>query len=79
MLSLLRRWFPRKRLALMFAVAGVVLMGVDLSLTRNFFSHIGELMVLSLLCFATGLVLDRDPRVKTSPATQPPPATGKNH
>lgn len=79
MLSLLRRWFPRKRLALMFAVAGVVLMGVDLSLTRNFFSHIGELMVLSLLCFATGLVLDRDPRAKNSAAPPPPPATGKNH
>lgn len=79
MLSLLRRWFPRKRLALMFSVAGMVLMGVDLSLTRNFFSHIGELMVLSLLCFATGLVLDRDPRAKTSPAPPPPPATGKNH
>lgn len=69
MVSLLRRWFPRKRLALLFSVAGIVLMGVDLTLTRNFFSHIGELMVLSLLCFATGIMLDRDPRPKNSTAS----------
>lgn len=79
MLSLLRRWFPRKRLALLFSVAGIVLMGIDLSLTRNFFSHVGELMVLSLLCLATGIMLDRDPRPKTSPAAATPPNTGENH
>lgn len=70
--SLLRRWFPRKRLALHCAVAGVVLMGIDLSLTRNFFSHIGELMILSLLCFAAGILLDRDPRPQTPRAQVPP-------
>ncbi|MHB1399822.1 MAG: hypothetical protein ACYDAI_16615 [Trichloromonadaceae bacterium] len=78
MISLLRRWFPRKRLALLFSVAGIVLMGVDLSLTRNFFSHIGELMVLSLLCFATGIMLDRDPRPK-NPASPGSQTSGKNH
>lgn len=78
MVSLLRRWLPRKRLALLFSVAGIVLMGVDLSLTRNFFTHIGELMVLSLLCLATGILLDRDPRPKDppSPAAQ---TSGKKH
>lgn len=76
MISLLRRCFPRKRLALLFSVAGVVLMGVDLTLTRNVFTHIGELMVLSLLCFAAGIMLDRDPRPKTPPAAAV--TTGKN-
>lgn len=78
MVSLLRRWFPRKRLALLFSVAGIVLMGVDLSLTRNFFTHIGELMVLSLLCFATGIMLDRDPRPKNSPSPGSQ-TSGKKH
>lgn len=78
MVSLLRRWFPRKRLALLFSVAGVVLMGIDLTLTRNFFSHIGELMVLSLFCFATGILLDRDPRPQP-PAAPVTPTRGKDH
>lgn len=77
MVSLLRRWFPRKRLALLFSVAGIMLMGVDLTLTRNVFSHIGELMVLSLLCFAAGIMLDRDPRPKAPPAPATAPNTGK--
>ena len=51
----------RKRLAMSFAVLGVVLMGVDLLITRNFFTHVGELMVASILCFVIGIVLDRDP------------------
>ncbi len=55
--------FPgnRKRWAMGFAVCGVVLMGVDLLLTRNFFIHVAELMVASLLCFALALFLDRGP------------------
>ncbi len=75
MFARLHRWFPRKRLAMLCSVAGIVLMGVDLSLTRNFFSHVGELMVLSLLLLAAGIMLDRDPRAKT-PASSP--SSGKN-
>lgn len=55
----------RKRLAMFFAVLGIVLMGVDLMMTRNFFTHVGELMVASILCFVIGIVLDRDPPGKT--------------
>ncbi len=54
----------RKRLAMLFGILGIVLMGVDLMMTRNFFSHIGELMVASLFCFVLALVLDRDPKNK---------------
>ena len=42
-----------------FSVLGVSLMGLDLMLTRNFFTHIGELMAASILCFVLGIVLDR--------------------
>ncbi len=55
----LRSILPRKRLAMLFCVLGVVLMGVDLLLTRNIFTHIAELMGASLLCFIIGLTLDR--------------------
>jgi len=64
----------RKRLAMPFAVLGVVLMGVDLLITRNFFTHVGELMVASILCFVIGIVLDRDPGKK---GNTPPRKTGK--
>ncbi len=49
----------RKRWAMGCALLGVVLMGVDLLVTRNFFTHVGELMVASLFCFILALVLDR--------------------
>jgi len=39
-------------------------MGLDLMLTRDFFTHIGELMAASLLCFAAAIYLDRSPRPK---------------
>ncbi|WP_221251575.1 hypothetical protein [Desulfuromonas versatilis] len=61
----MKSWFTRKRLAMGFAVLGVVLMGVDLMLTRNFFTHIGELMGASLLCFVIGILLDRQPAGQT--------------
>jgi hypothetical protein len=49
----------RKRLAMLFGVLGVALMGVDLLLTRNFFVHVGELMAASILCFIIALIIDR--------------------
>ncbi len=54
----------RKRLAMFFGIMGIVLMGVDLMMTRNFFTHIGELMVASLSCFGLALFLNRDPKNK---------------
>lgn len=56
----MKRLLTRKRFAMFFAVLGISLMGLDLMMTRNFFTHIGELMVASILCFVTGIVLDRD-------------------
>jgi ABC-type microcin C transport system permease subunit YejB len=56
----MKRLFTRKRLAMFFAVLGIGLMGVDLMITRNFFTHVGELMVASIVCFVIGIVLDRD-------------------
>lgn len=58
----MKRLLTRKRFAMFFAVLGISLMGLDLMMTRNFFTHIGELMVASILCFVTGIVLDRDTR-----------------
>ena len=49
----------RRRWAMGSALLGVVLMGVDLLVTRNFFTHVAELMVASLFCFILALVLDR--------------------
>jgi len=49
----------KKRLSLGFGILGVVLMGVDLLITGNFFSHIAELMLSSILCFILALILDR--------------------
>lgn len=43
---------------MLFAVTGILLMGVDLLMTQNFFRHIGELMLASILCFILALVLD---------------------
>jgi hypothetical protein len=57
----------RSRWAMGFALLGVVLMGVDLLVTRNFFTHVAELMVASLFCFILALVLDR---------STPPPDNG---
>lgn len=56
----MKRLFTRPRLAMAFGVLGVVLMGVDLMMTRNFFTHIGEIMIASLLCFVAAIVIDRD-------------------
>jgi len=58
------KFFTRKRCSLLFAGAGLALMGLDLMLTRDFFTHIGELMAASLLCFAAAIYLDRSPRSK---------------
>jgi len=44
---------------------GITLMGVDLMMTQNFFTHIGELMAASSSCFFLGLVCDRDPKSKS--------------
>ncbi len=63
----MKRFFNRKRLAMAFAILGTALMGVDLMLTRNFFSHIGELMAASLACFVIGIILDRQPRHHDKP------------
>jgi hypothetical protein len=56
----MKRLLTRKRFAMFFAVLGIGLMGVDLMITRNFLTHVGELMVASILCFVIGIVLDRD-------------------
>ncbi len=48
-----------------FGILGIVLMGVDLMMTRNFFSHIAELMAASLSCFVLALLLDREPKDKS--------------
>lgn len=55
----MKRILNRKRWSMTFAVLGISLMGVDLLLTRNFFTHIAELMVASIACFILALVLDR--------------------
>ncbi len=48
-------------------------MGIDLILTRDFFTHIGELMAASLLCFAAAIYLDRSPRAKDPLRSQDAP------
>lgn len=55
----MKKHFTRKRLAMGFSVLGISLMGVDIMITRNFFIHVGELMVASLLCFIIAIALDR--------------------
>ena len=56
--SATKRILTRHRVAMGFGVMGIVLMGVDLLTTRNFFVHIGELMVASLLCLVIAIALD---------------------
>jgi hypothetical protein len=67
------KFFTRKRCSLLFAGAGLALMGIDLILTRDFFTHIGELMAASLLCFAAAIYLDRSPRAKDPSRSQDAP------
>lgn len=55
----MRGVFTRQRAAMALSILGVCLMGIDLLLTRSIFTHIGELMIASLLCFAAGIALDR--------------------
>ncbi|MDX9708441.1 MAG: hypothetical protein RBT64_02705 [Trichloromonas sp.] len=55
----------RKRLAMPFGMLGIALMGVDLMMTRNFFTHIGELMAAGLSCFFLAPVFDRAPKRKS--------------
>lgn len=57
----MKKLFTRKRVAMAFCVLGVGLMGVDIMMTRNFFTHVGELMAASIICFVIGIVLDRKP------------------
>ena len=52
-------------------------MGIDLLLTRDFFTHIGELMATSLLCFAAAIYLDRSPRPKDPSRSQDAPQKSK--
>jgi len=75
----MKGFLHRRHLAIFFSATGFALMGVDLLMTRNFFSHIGELMVLSVLCLAAGIVFDRQPKVQRqqSEATSPPRRQGK--
>ncbi len=47
---------------------GIALMGVDLMITQNFFTHIGELMAASSSCFFLDLVCDRDQKGKSGEA-----------
>jgi ABC-type microcin C transport system permease subunit YejB len=62
----------RKHLSMAFSVLGIGLMGVDLLITRNFFTHIGELMALSIFCLVLGIVLDRASDEGKGPKEQPP-------
>lgn len=64
-MQVLKRLLTRKRLSMGLSVLGVVLMGADLLLTRNFFVHIGELMGASILCLILALVLDRQRPART--------------
>ena len=57
----MRKIFSRQRLSMFFALLGIGLMGVDLLLTGNFFSHIGELMAASIFCFILALLLEQLP------------------
>jgi len=63
----MKKLFPRKRLAMAFAVLGICLMGVDIMITRNFFTHVGELMIASILCFVIALTLDRGKETSRPP------------
>ena len=67
-MHVMKRLLNRKRLSMGFSVLGVVLMGVDLLMTRNFFVHIGELMGASIFCLILGLVLDRQRPAESSRA-----------
>jgi hypothetical protein len=60
----MKKPFTRKRLSMAFSVLGITLMGVDIMITRNFFTHVGELMAASIICFVVGIVLDHTPRDK---------------
>ncbi|MDO3379187.1 hypothetical protein [Geoalkalibacter halelectricus] len=61
----------RPRAAILLAVTGVFLMGVDLLITRDVFVHVGELMILSLLCLAASLVVDRGSRAASAAEAGP--------
>jgi len=61
----MKRFLTRPRLAMIFSVLGIVLMGVDILSTRNFFIHVGELMAASIACFVIALILDRAPKGTT--------------
>lgn len=50
----------KKRLALCFGALGIALMAADLMITKNFFSHVAELMAASIACFIIALLLDRN-------------------
>lgn len=67
----MKKFITRKRLSMFFSATGICLMGVDLMMTRNFFTHIGELMAASVVCLVIGIVLDRDPKKATSRPTKP--------
>jgi len=49
----------KKRLSLCFAAMGIGLMGADLLITRNVFTHVAELMIASIACLILALLLDR--------------------
>lgn len=58
----MKKLLSRRRLAMLFSCIGIALMGADLLITRNVFTHIGELMAASILCLVLGIVLDRPPK-----------------
>ncbi len=68
----MKRIFTRQRVAMGFGVTGIILMGVDLLSTRNFFVHIGELMMASLLCLVIAIALDHGSSDQASPPTPGP-------
>lgn len=54
----MKNLFTRKRLSVVFCSIGIGLMGVDLFMTRDFFTHVAELMAASIICLLAGLALD---------------------
>jgi len=57
----LKHLVTRNRIAFCFSCLGIVLMGVDLLITRSPFIHIAELMAASLSCLLLGLLFGRTP------------------
>lgn len=61
------RLVTRPRLAMGLGVTGILLMGIDLLITRSLFVHVAELMVASLLCLVLAIVVDCGGRPAAGP------------